>query len=246
MISVIIPTMWRAPHIIKLLPMLNSNPYVGEIILIDNDRSKTNHNLLKNINKLVYWSFQEGNVFVNPAWNLGVKISKYDKLCIMNDDCLINLNDFKKIYDKITPDIGILGFSQNSYCQYIVESFDCLCDAGFGSNITFDVINPSQHKLYRNGMPHIYYGSVMFMHKHNYRVIPQEFKVYFGDLFLYVNNLKNGRGNYVIENGLVLTKGSSTASLLSPEIFNNEKNILAKIFQEHDILKINYNIKKIL
>jgi hypothetical protein len=38
--SVIIPTMWCSDLIFKLLDVLNDNDMVGEIILIDNDKSK--------------------------------------------------------------------------------------------------------------------------------------------------------------------------------------------------------------
>ena len=54
MISVIIPTMWKAEHLKRMLPMLDAHPLIGEIILIDNDRLKTDHELLKKISKLVH------------------------------------------------------------------------------------------------------------------------------------------------------------------------------------------------
>ena len=38
--SIIIPTMWCSDLIFKLLPILEDSNFVGEIILIDNDKSK--------------------------------------------------------------------------------------------------------------------------------------------------------------------------------------------------------------
>ena len=42
MISVIVPTMWKAPHLMKMLPLLENHSLIGEVIIIDNDTSKTN------------------------------------------------------------------------------------------------------------------------------------------------------------------------------------------------------------
>ena len=78
--SVIIPTMWKCDLIFKLLPILEASDFVGEILLIDNDKSNrppqiTNTTKLRIIE-------QEQNIYVNPAWNLGVELSNYPNICI--------------------------------------------------------------------------------------------------------------------------------------------------------------------
>jgi hypothetical protein len=242
MISVIIPTMWKAEHLKKMLPMLNSHPLIGEIILIDNDMSKTDHELLKQISKLVYWTFDEGNIFVNPAWNFGASIAKYDKLFILNDDCLINLKCLENIYNFVTPKIGMLGYSFLSYCTYTIDAFETLCSSGFGSEISFEIIDPGKFPD-RSGMPHPFFGSAFFIHKDNYHNIPSDFKIYYGDLFNYIQNLKNGCNNYTIEDGLVMSQYSSTVSTISKDLIIQESKILKDVFASHGLKNIRYSLK---
>lgn len=243
MISVIIPTMWKPPHIERMLPILESNSLIGEIILIDNDVSKTNHALLKKIKKLVYYSFEAGNIYVNPAWNHGAKVAKFDKLFLLNDDCLVNLNSLQKIYDQITPERGIFGFSEESYCSYNPEAFRTLCSAGFGNDIYFEMIDPRDYKKL-TGMPHIHYGSPMFMHKKNYHEIPSQFRIYYGDLFVYIKNLSNEIGNYQIHDGLVMSKVSSTVSVIGNKILLEETKMVKDVFKEFGLENIKYKIRK--
>ncbi len=230
MISVIVPTMWKPKHMFRMLPMLDQHPLIGEIILIDNKKENVNNDLLKSLTKLNYLP-QEQNIFVNPAWNLGAQVAAYDKLFILNDDCLVNIVEFDKIYDSITSQIGLLGFSKLSYCTYTIDSFDTLCNSGFGIGLEIEAIDPRMHPN-NSGMPHIYYGSAMFVHKQNYIPIPEEFKIYYGDLFLYVSYLKQGLQNYEIENGLVVTDNSTTVSTIAQSLIDKENDILKSKFEE--------------
>ncbi len=237
MIFVIVPTMWRAPHYKKMLPLLDKHPLVGEIIVIDNDTSQTDQSIL-DLKKIVYLP-QKENIYVNPAWNLGISVSKYDELFILNDDCLINSNCLTQIIWKISADKGILGFSELSYCGYSFETFDQMCSMGIGSVVEFepvDVLNNIQ----TSGMPHFSYGSAMFLHKESYYTIPEEFKIYFGDLFIFLMNLKHKKINYTIEEGLVCTKMSSTVSNENPQI-EYERKIFNDVFGRYELLNLEVN-----
>ena len=224
MISVIIPTMWRAPHTLRLLQQFNDHPSVGEIILIDNDTSKTKQEIFSN-SKLVYLP-QKENQFVNPSWNLGVKTAKYDRLCICNDDCLVNLKFLTEFEKHITPDKGLIGFTEASFLHDrsdAFDKFDAYSIQGFGDEIT--LVERS------DPMPHICYGVCMFVHKDSYHEIPSDFKVDFGDLFVYVlNKFKYSKKNYAIDKGLILTKMSCTG-----DDFADHKEQERKIF--YDVFK---------
>ena len=243
MISVIIPTMWKPPHLNRMLPLLDRHQLIGEIILIDNDRTKTNHELLQKISKLKYYSFDAGNIYVNPAWNCGVEVSKHDKLFILNDDCLVNLVSLNRIYDMITPENGLLGFSEHSYCNYELDSFDLLCSAGYGSNLIIKEIDPGEFRK-MTGMPHFYYGSAMFVHKSNYFKIPETIKVYYGDLFNYLMILKKGLFNFIINNGLVMSKPSYTVSTFSTNLLKEESEIVRQEFKTWGIDSVSYRVRK--
>jgi len=240
MISVIVPTMWKPQHMLRMLPMLDKHPLVGEIILIDNKKEDANHDLLASLTKLNYLP-QEQNIFVNPAWNLGVQLAKYDKLFILNDDCLINLTTLPLIYENITTDIGMLGYSALSYCTYTLESYDTLCNSGFGVDFSMQIIDPRDYPK-TSGMPHVYYGSAFYIHKQNYHHIPEVFKIHYGDLYIYLKNLKNGIHNYTIEDGFVMTMISGTVSSAASSILEEEGNILREIFAEHGLKDIKYTI----
>lgn len=243
------PTMWKAQLYTKpMLKLLNDHPLIGEILLIDNDASKADQEFLKEISKLSYFSFPEGNIFVNPAWNWGAKNAKYDKLFIVNDDVIINLLRLDQIYDAITPDKGMIGYSALSYCAYFLEEFDVkafesLVESGYGSEISMATIDPKQYPVI-SGMPHEYYGSAYFLHKENYFDIPKEFKIYYGDLYIYLSNLKKGISNYVIDNGFLMTKYSSTVSTcdFAKAITLHETNIMEEVFTKYHLTDIRHQI----
>lgn len=245
MISVIVPTMWRPldKHYKRMLPKLNDHPLIGEIVLIDNDTSRTDQEVI-NLSKVVYLP-QEKNIFTNPAWNLGVKTAKYDKMLLLNDDCLANINSLELIYEQISPDKGLIGYSALSYCTYEIDQFDIFCQNGFGDDIEFEVLNPENYPQ-KSGMPHISYGCMMYAHKESFYEIPEEFKIYYGDLFNYLMNLKNGKQNYQIENGFVMTQMSSTVNsvgtrkdALSP-IDLDEHDLLRPVFARHGLSNFKY------
>ena len=86
MFSVIIPTMWRVSEFLNDLRSLNECELVGEIILINNDIKMTPDSFsIQNYSKLIEIKTPK-NMYVNPAWNLGVRCAKYNKIAIKNDD----------------------------------------------------------------------------------------------------------------------------------------------------------------
>lgn len=254
MISVIVPTMWKAPHLMHMLPLLQEHSLIGEILIIDNDTSKTNEEIHK-YSKVIHLPQRE-NIFVNPAWNLGYTKSKYDKLCILNDDVIFNIACIDNLYDHINPNNGLLGFSEESYCSFAPEIFDTLVNTGMGVDISLKECDIYQN-IQMSGMPHVFYGCVMFLHKSRYFPIPKEFKIYYGDLFIYLLNsfnvnhgediapgLKlitktyNAVKNYTIEDGLVLTKMSSTVKTSnSQKQIQKEKDVFYDVFKRFGINK---------
>lgn len=252
MISVIVPTMWKPPHLMKMLPILEDHSLIGEVIIIDNDTSKTNTDIHK-YSKVVHVP-QKENIYVNPAWNLGVSLAKFDKLCFLNDDVIFNTQCIDTLYDLITPKRGLMGFSEASYCGFTPELFETLVQSGIGSDVSLEETNIYENET-TSGMPHAYYGCVMFLHKQRFFKIPDEFKIYFGDLFVYLMNaFAINRGeeiapgvklvtkayepvkNYTIEDGLVLTKMSSTVKSFNEQI-DKEKTIFYDVFARHGIYK---------
>jgi hypothetical protein len=103
--------MWCSDLIFKLLDMLNDNDMVGEIILIDNDSSKRTKQITSTSKLRIIE--QEQNIYVNPAWNLGVELANYPNICISNDDLVWNVQLLPFILENLH--LGIIGQATSNY-----------------------------------------------------------------------------------------------------------------------------------
>ena len=154
--SVIIPTMWYSDKILKSLPLLESSPDVGEIILIDNNKSRRPAQITPTLKLRIIE--QEKNIFVNPAWNLGVELSNYENICISNDDLVWDVNCLPYINENLH--LGIIGQDGKNY---------------YGGG------EYSLHKLDKRGWG---WGCLLFVHKTKWKPIPSTLKVAYGDDWL--------------------------------------------------------------
>ena len=157
--SVIIPTMWYSDRIHRNLSNLEDCDMVGEIILIDNNPSLKPTQI--DYTKIRYIT-KDYNIFVNPAWNLGVELSKYDNICISNDDIIFSTDIFSFIIQNI--DEGVFGMSTGNY---------------YGEGID----NPYQiNRIDRRGWG---WGCLLFLKKQNYVPIDERLKIACGDDWLF-------------------------------------------------------------
>ena len=183
--------MWKCDRLTTTLNELNDVKSVGEIILIDN----TNNPYEVNIEKVRH--IKEGkNTYVNPAWNKGVSLAKWDKIIILNDDIWFDWNILDIMYEFITEEVGVVGMDEQNY--NIKES------SGLGMISTQN----------REGG----FGCCMFMHKSNYNPIAEQMLIWGGDDWLFVDNRNKGKQNYKliglkIEGYLSLTADTKNADL---------------------------------
>jgi len=196
MISVIIPTMWKCKILNNTLYELSKHNLVGEIILIDNTDNKTILDIPK-VNHIL----EGNNTFVNPAWNKGVKLAKYDKLLILNDDVETEWGVIDLVYNHITEDIGLIGAGIS--CWQYTGGIPC--------------INPISYR------PNCY-GCLMFIHKNSYKEIPESLKIHYGDDWLFE---KSNRPNYQIINWKMGGDSEQTSGLSE---FNQIKEDDKKIY----------------
>ena len=116
--SVIIPTIWKGETLNDLLINLYNCELVEEVILINNDNK--NSKAIPLHDKLIYVEPQK-NLFVNPAWNLGVRMAKSNNIIISNDDILFNVHHFINCLLDIhinhikLENLGIVGMDFNNY-----------------------------------------------------------------------------------------------------------------------------------
>ena len=162
MFSVILPTIW-SPNIEDIdgfINKLQNCDLVDEIILINNAPQKYSgrYSVLSKIRELKY-----DNIYVNPAWNVGVYQSKNELVCILNDDVDFNLDVFGFMKEQLDrDDVKIIGASKSSYHRDSDGDFYL-----------------EKVEVRNSG-----WGCIMFLKKKNWAIIPSDLKIYFGDDYL--------------------------------------------------------------
>lgn len=214
--SVIIPTMLKCPDIFKtLLDTLEKEEPVKEIIIIDNSGNHADGCLIEDLcykyNKTRIYFVAE-NIYVNPAWNYGVSLAKYDYIALLNDDIIIPENTFTILAQAPWEQIGITGAYQGS-----IKPIDNL-DKFYIDKINFFPIDTRWNC----------FGVFMVMHRDRYVTIPEELKIWCGDDFLFHINRVRGKHNYMM-NFPLKTDTSATPV--------KEKTSVTSDLPEFDVIK---------
>ena len=185
--SVVIPTIWRSSFTIELLQALDQSPYVGEILLIDNNPKDCPSELKGISEKLVYLS-QKKNIYVNPAWNFGVEKAQHDWVCICNDDIIFDTDVFIASHRELNRNdqITLIGAHKNSYLEASSKA-------------------PKPFSFHDGHWIGRGWGSLLFFSKNHWKNIPQELLIYSGDRYL-TTKFRN------VKSVLVSVKGESGAS----------------------------------
>lgn len=180
--SIIVPTMWRvADQFLEFLAKLCLDDRVGEIIIIDNDKSCRPDYGLSN-KKIEIYEFGK-NIYVNPAWNFGVSTAKHQLICILNDDVSFDLSVLEKLENQLTIENGVFGLCPG------VSDFN----QPPVTDKKIDVIPWTGQHTYG-------FGCLMFFNKAIWAEIPAGLEIYFGDNFIFDYQLSQGRTNYIIAN----------------------------------------------
>jgi len=170
--SIIIPTMWFSNKLDCLIEELIKSELVNEIIIIDNNKSSNNKTTI--INEKLLILPQEENIFVNPAWNLGVTISKNENIILSNDDlCISNIN--KILLSILNTKFDFIGLD---YQNINKNDEIIITQTSGGMNKCFVCF--------------------MFVKKNKYIQIPENIKIWFGDAILY-NSIEN-KGKLSVNN----------------------------------------------
>ena len=188
MISVIVPTLLKIDRFYETIKELSECDEVGEIIIINNTLIEAKFDSPK-----VRQVFDGKNIYINPSWNKGVEMSKYDKLCIINDDIWFDWKYLKSILPFITEDNGMIGMSSFNYDRPMYP-------------FQINPIYPNE-KTTRGHRP-TGYACCFFIHKNRWDIIPDDLKLWCGDDWVFY---RSSKCNYVID-GLPL-KGSVSATL---------------------------------
>ena len=212
--SVVIPTMWKYEPFVNFLKDIVECPSVDEVIIINNavDLTPAEYDKsLRHHEKIIEISYGE-NIFVNPAWNIGVQTSRNKKVCIINDDIIFDLRLFHHADRVLNEHTGVLGLCQGSTDWNQPTLIDGSIDIRPWNN---EVISA--------------YGCLMFVHKDWWIDIPSDLKVYFGDNWIFDTCLMRGLHPHIITNLLFHTPYAVTSRDLVGEFSDKE----SAIYLEH-------------
>lgn len=227
--SVIVPTMWReSEQFVKFVDILCNHESVGEIIIINNDNTRTPQGLQHP--KVRMYDFGR-NIYVNPAWNFGVEQARYSHICIVNDDVVFDTDVFERLQDLMTEDTGLFGLCPG------VDVFE----QPPVTTKTIDILPWTGQHTYG-------YGCLFFFNKSVWSPIPQGLDIYFGDNYIFDLQLARGRQNYIIANMEHFTPFASTTKdqSITNGFLERERPIyeLAKLNMNKPVEKAKVEIKK--
>ena len=162
-LSVIIPTLQRARELPDLVALCAGHPAVREVIVINNHPAP-----LVFVQENVRVLQQERNIFVNPAWNLGVREAVAEHIAIINDDVL---------FDPVVLDIA---------ADFVVKPRRGIL-ALEGTFINREVPTRPRLRIAGSNLIGNSFGMFMCLRKENYVPIPEDLKVWGGDDWLFVH-----------------------------------------------------------
>lgn len=158
--SVVIPTLWKSNRIGKLLFDLIKCEFVDEIILIDNAGKFFEY--FEGLDKVKLVQVEE-NTYVNPAWNLGIKIAKNNSIALLNDDINFDPNIFGLITKDVLNHYGIIGMGEGNYKGEVDEERGPYLD------------------VWKSGINDWGWGCFIMLDKKNWIDIPNDIKIWYGD-----------------------------------------------------------------
>lgn len=206
--------MWRHEPFVEFVHRLAEQDCCGEIIIINNDSSRTPSIHNSKIRLLDYGK----NIGVNPAWNVGVYASNYDNICIMNDDIDFDFAVFEKVSNVLSKGVLLV----NSVWPF---------DDPRPNPGTIDI------RSYQEGDQLFHYGSLMFITKSDWIHIPSDLVIFFGDNWIWNHMQARYNTVQIIWNLRLHTPGSVTCNLFANkhEILNHE----GQIFHDRMLLMLN-------
>lgn len=127
------------------------------------------------------------NIYVNPAWNRGVELSKNEHIAICNDDINFNTSIFELISSNNID--GIIGQSSNNFNK---------------NQEGLPNISPMGHSRPWG------WGTLLLTQKKYWIPIPEQLKIWYGDDFFCI---KNPCKKWILNNFPIMTNMSTTSDL---------------------------------
>lgn len=204
MISIVMPTMMKVnkDNLHYSIKQAIESDIVDRITVIDNSTDRFSREITLKSKKLIVRSMTK-NIFVNPAWNIGVSLSTSDNVLIMNDDILCH----KEVYRQVNE---VMGYENLGLCS--VKTRNCNKIDDYLKNIddfneeilTEDTFDPSQNNNKT--------GWFFCVKKKLWKDIPEKLLFFYGDDLIYdrVRHMKHFTKN--ISSCIIGHVGSQTVN----------------------------------
>lgn len=230
MITVIIPTLMMSCNEIfsQTLKALNNCPLVKKIVIIDNSEEALFKNQPSKFDKIEVISYGK-NIFVNPAWNEGLRKTNTEFFLILNDDVLLDDSSLFSCYDWATkhPNTGIITV------KTIVG--DSICD--FQKELEKEKRNSL---TVSNEIPNGRAGWFMFGRTRYWKEIPPSLKIFYGDDFIYYNFKAQGFQNCLISSGTLIFHDQS-ATVMNKNFLDIKTPVANEDHKQWPIIRHKFN-----
>ncbi len=184
-LSIIIPTLQKNFALLEnLIKTFSKDKVVGEIIIIDNSLKGIDIN-----NDKLRVVIPDENLFVNPSWNLGIKLAKYEYFGLINDDIIVQDDFCSVIMEHYKDGMGLIGIDS----KFVID------DRSKADQIGHLKFPQNKYKVRKLKRRENNFGIAIFGEKSCYTPIPEEIKIWCGDDYLFDYNKDRGRNNYSIQ-----------------------------------------------
>lgn len=180
--------MWRSPLTVPLLKSLTESLFVNEVIIIDNSPADRPQFQLPKVKILE----QVENIYVNPAWNLGVRNAQHELICLCNDDVAFNPSIFNAAEEHLN-DSTVVGCHEDNFQL---------------KNVHIPTIHPG-HAIGQG------WGCVLFLHKKDFIPIPASLKIWCGDDWLVITHSHTKRIKFPVNTAMSTTSGSPGLNVIA-------------------------------
>ena len=161
MYAAIVPTLQRTTLLHKLLDDLAAHELVDEVLVVNNAPQSLEHGSVK-----IRVVAPGRNIYVNPAWNLGVSETTSRRLGIINDDVALPAGLLESAAERLDKGAGIIGAHLSCFSREGVDP---------GTPVRF---RPAWWRTRA-------FGTFMLMDRASWVPIPEDLQIYFGDDFLF-------------------------------------------------------------
>ena len=205
-VTIIMPTMQRVNdgYYKFLFSQVNVNPYVKELLVIDNSEMQDFAVKYKPMCPKLKVYAPGKNIGVNAAWNAGISDCETKYYLLLNDDCMMTKDIIGRCCNVLNKDksVGIVTVETINIDpnQYI----------GAVNQATIDIYEEYNYEYNKKAL----YGWFIFGLTENWVNIPSQFDIFFGDDFIHKQTNEKNLNVVKLVSGSINHQTSTTVQQL--------------------------------